>query len=312
MNMRLLRFLLLLALAMGWPLAAQAQSCSTSAQPLAFGATGSPTVQRDTTANLTVTCTGAPQTVRVCVGINAGSATGSTLTSRLMSSGANTVGYQITTSPGGATWGDDVSILGPELLVTIGSGGSGNAVATMYGRVTAGQSKPTGIYSSTLTTSWRIPSGGSSCGSNSGNRVTGGSFTASVTLGGTCTITAAPIDFGTVANLIAGVSANGALSVTCSNALPYTIALNAGSAAGATIAARKMSLGAAGGPGVVSYQLYQDGSFATLWGDGTTGATYPGTGTGSVQSVPVYGRVPGQATPSSGTYKDTVTATITY
>jgi len=35
-----------------------------------------------------------------------------------------------------------------------------------------------------------------------------------------------------------------------------------------------------------------------------------GTGTGAVQSVPIFGSVPKQTTPSPGDYKDTVTATI--
>ena len=89
--------------------------------------------------------------------------------------------------------------------------------------------------------------------------------------------------------------------------------MNAGSTTGNTIAARKMSLNGAGA-GVVSYQLYRDSNTppTTLWGDGTTGAVYTGSGTGSAQTIPVYGQVPSQVTPTAGTYKDTVTATITF
>ena len=47
------------------------------------------------------------------------------------------------------------------------------------------------------------------------------------------------------------------------------------------------------------------------WGDGTAGSmTYDATGTGFTQTVPIYGRVPGQRTPTPGDYTDKVTATI--
>ncbi len=48
-----------------------------------------------------------------------------------------------------------------------------------------------------------------------------------------------------------------------------------------------------------------------VWGDGSLGTgMVTGTGTGAVQSVPIFGSVPKQTTPSPGDYKDTVTATI--
>lgn len=304
-------FLVLLALALFWPATARAQSCSTSAQPLAFGTIGTPTAQRDTTANVTVTCSGSAGTVvRVCLAIGAGTAP-STVLNRRMFNGSNAVAYQIGTTPGGALWGDYVSAAGQEVTVTIGGGGSGNTTATLYGRISSGQNVAAGTYNSTVSVQGRIPSGGSPCSNLTGTSLGATSFNASVTLGGTCTITASAVNFGTVASLASAQTASGALAVTCSNTMPYSIALNAGTTTGNTIAARKMSLGGSG-PGVVSYQLYQDGGFTTLWGDGTTGATYPGTGTGTLQSIPVHGLVPGQATPASGTYTDTVTATVTY
>jgi spore coat protein U-like protein len=304
-------FLVLLALALLWPATAHAQSCSTSAQPLAFGTIGTPTAQRDSTADVTVTCSGgAGSVVRVCLALGAGTVP-STVLNRRMVNGLNSVAYQIGTAPGGAIWGDYLTAAGQEVSVTIGGTGSGSAVATMYGRISSGQNLPAGTYTSTVQVQGRIPSGGSPCVNLTGTALAATTFSASVTLGGTCTITASPVNFGTVANLASAQAASGSLSVTCSNTMPYSIALNAGSTTGNTIAARKMSLGGSG-PGVVSYQLYQDGGFTTLWGDGTTGATYPGTGTGTLQSIPVQARVPVQATPASGTYRDTVTATITY
>ena len=40
--------------------------------------------------------------------------------------------------------------------------------------------------------------------------------------------------------------------------------------------------------------------------------TLAGTGTGLAQSATVYGRIPPQATPSPGTYNDTIVVTLTY
>jgi spore coat protein U-like protein len=70
-----------------------------------------------------------------------------------------------------------------------------------------------------------------------------------------------------------------------------------------------MRLGA--GPSTVGYQLYRDSGRTQVWGD-TAGLTYGGTGDGATQSIPVYGRVPAQAPQPSGTYVDTVTATVTF
>jgi spore coat protein U-like protein len=304
-------FLVLVALALLWPATARAaESCTTSVQPLAFGTIGTPTAQRDTTANITVTCLGTPGTpVRACLAVGAGAAPSSVL-DRRMFNGAASVAYQIT-SLGGALWGDYTSAPGQEVSVPIASNGSGSAVVTMYGRIAAGQNVTAATYTASVQVQTRIPSGGSPCGNGTGNAQPATSFNVSADLRGTCTITASPINFGTVANLLTAQSASGSLAVACTIAMPYSIALNAGSTTGNTIAARKLSLGGSG-PGIVSYQLYQDGGFSTLWGDGTTGATYPGTGTGTLQNIPVHARVPAQPTPASGTYRDTVTATITY
>ncbi|MFY0084261.1 spore coat protein U domain-containing protein, partial [Acinetobacter baumannii] len=46
---------------------------------------------------------------------------------------------------------------------------------------------------------------------------------------------------------------------------------------------------------------------------GISTTAYSGTGTGAVQTVNVYGRIPaGSTLPSAGSYVDTVTVTVTY
>ncbi|KCZ59657.1 hypothetical protein HY30_13710 [Hyphomonas chukchiensis] len=67
------------------------------------------------------------------------------------------------------------------------------------------------------------------------------------------------------------------------------------------------------GSNTLSYNLYTNSGYGTVWGDGTGGSSdVTGTGSGSVQDLTVYGRMPaGQGEPA-GDYSDTVTATITY
>ncbi len=49
-----------------------------------------------------------------------------------------------------------------------------------------------------------------------------------------------------------------------------------------------------------------------MWGNTIGTDTVAGTGTGSNQSLTVYGRVPVQSTPVGATYTDTVIVTVTY
>ena len=51
---------------------------------------------------------------------------------------------------------------------------------------------------------------------------------------------------------------------------------------------------------------------STVWGNGTASSTHSGTGTGSTQSLTIYGRLPSLANVIPGSYTDTVTVTVTY
>jgi spore coat protein U-like protein len=64
------------------------------------------------------------------------------------------------------------------------------------------------------------------------------------------------------------------------------------------------------GGSYITYTLFQDSSRSQEW-DNTT--TKSGTGTGADQNFTVYGRIPsGQSISNTGSYGDTVIATITY
>ena len=139
----------------------------------------------------------------------------------------------------------------------------------------------------------------------------GATLNTSATVTANCTVSTTPLAFGNV-NTISGsnVDGSGGLSVTCSNGTAWTASAGVGSGTGASYAGRKMTAGS----DLLGYNLYTTSGYATVWGDGTASTgTIGGTGTGSAQSVTVYGRIAsGQTTVPPGSYADTVAVTITY
>jgi len=68
------------------------------------------------------------------------------------------------------------------------------------------------------------------------------------------------------------------------------------------------------GAEVLSYNLYQDATYQTIWGDGTGGSqTYTALATVVFPTtVTVYGRVPAGQNVGVGSYSDAVVATIIF
>jgi spore coat protein U-like protein len=65
-------------------------------------------------------------------------------------------------------------------------------------------------------------------------------------------------------------------------------------------------------PALLSYSLFSNSVHTTNWGNTVGTDTVAGTGTGSVQSLTVYGQVPAGQFTKPGSYADTITATVTY
>lgn len=110
-------------------------------------------------------------------------------------------------------------------------------------------------------------------------------------------------------------TADSTISVTCTAIAvggSYTIAAGP-SAQGGGISPR--SLGhSAGGPGM-AFNVYLDGAYRTVWGDGFTGAVITGSipAGDSTQTYTVFGKVPaGQSTLKVGSYSGLLTLTIVY
>ena len=119
-------------------------SCTVSATPLAFGSTGVIGANIDNTSTVNVTCT---NTTPYNVGLDAGTGTGATVTTREMTAGGATVNYTLYQNPGRSTiWGNTVG------TDTVGGTGNGSAQAlTVYGRVPSQSTPAPGAYSDTIT-----------------------------------------------------------------------------------------------------------------------------------------------------------------
>lgn len=135
-----------------------------------------------------------------------------------------------------------------------------------------------------------------------------GSFNVTATVGSTCAVSATNVAFG--AYTASQLDASGALSVTCTVGTTYAVGLSAGTGTGATVAARRMT-----GPSsqTLIYSLYQDALRTTPWGNTGGIDTVAGIGTGTTQTLSVYGRVPAaQLSAGAGSYSDTITVTVSY
>lgn len=121
--------------------------CIISANTLNFGSSqGVLAAAVNTNTTLNVTCT---NTTPYNVGLNAGTGTGSTVTSRVMSgTGANTstVAYTLKQTSGGANWGNTQ---GTDTVSGTGTGASQSL--TVYGSVPAQATPQPDAYKSTIT-----------------------------------------------------------------------------------------------------------------------------------------------------------------
>ena len=144
-----------------------------------------------------------------------------------------------------------------------------------------------------------------------------GSLTVQITVTASCTISAATLNFGTLggtAVIASATNASANVSVTCTSGSPYSIGMDNG--ANASGSQRRMK----SGTNFLNYNLYVDSGLTNAWTTASSSTTcstanscYLGTGSGSTQTVPVYGRMPAVGSaPPPGTYSDTVTMTITY
>jgi len=309
-------FLNLIALSL-----ALAQTCTANITNMNFATVNlQQGVAIDTTATLNVNCSTSLDLgvfMRICLNLDAGSG-GSSGSTRLMTSGSNTLSYQFyqdanRTIPWGSSTNSTFGTVPPIDVLFLSILLPGTATRTIYGRILPGQaSNLAGSYVSSF-------SGGQarvnytrtllgtnpSCASVTQNPLQP-SFNVQATVERSCTVSADPINFGTHSALTSNIDANGRLVINCTNGLPYSISLNGG-LSNAAPTQRRMTQGT----GAVIYGLYSNSARTLPWGSSPT-EIISKTGTGSSENVTVYGRVAPQATPFTGTYSDTVVVTINY
>ncbi|EHK64924.1 Csu type fimbrial protein [Achromobacter arsenitoxydans] len=318
------------ALLAGYAGSARASSCTLGAgttgtmdfgtvNPLLPGDTVNDGGQIAVTCNFTVLAIGA----RLCFSLGVGN-TSPSVAARAMGAGTNRMNYNLYTDParsqvwGAATAGQptSVTLTGPLL-----GGGNVSTTFRFYGKIPGGQSSVPTVanantpYSETYATTGRLDvlfgllSGLSNCPLAAPTQRITIPLVVRATVQKNCTISATDMAFPARGTLTSAVTASSQISVRCTNANAFSVALNGGSVAG-NVSARRMKHATAAD--TVGYQLYQDAAYATVWGDASGGAPRAGVGTGANQTFTVYGRVPAQPTPRPGAYKDVITATITF
>ena len=132
------------------------------------------------------------------------------------------------------------------------------------------------------------------------------SMTITATVQPTCQIAAATLDLGVYTGQQRDGSAT--LSVTCTNTTPYYINIGAGLNPDASGYPTMAGAGAAR----LAYRLYQDAGRTIPWRNTLNVDGRAGTGTGSVQTLTVYGRIAAGNFATPGTYSDTVIVTVNY
>ncbi|XUY29090.1 Csu type fimbrial protein [Agrobacterium sp. rho-8.1] len=275
----------------------------------------------NTTGTMKATCSnplsgGNNLSIRICVNINAGTG-GQTSGEREMKFGNAPLKFQLHQDAlRSIRWG---SALQPELgspmaidMVLPLEPLLGTATMTVYGRISASQASAVkGQYSSSFAgAETRVNYAPYTviaplCSAMTLNPTTV-PFNVTATVEPTCVVSAQTLNFGTHTNLVTAVDATGAISLTCTANLPYTVSLNGG-LSNASPASRKMVRP----NGSITYGLYTNAARSNPWGSGA-GQTVSGTGNGTAQSLSVYGRVPAQTTPMTGLYSDTVVVTVNY
>jgi spore coat protein U-like protein len=318
---RIMFFLIVVALALGVPERASAQSCSAVASAISFGSVSPISgAAVAATGSVSVTCTWPAITLvpnaQVCLNLGGTSP-------RSLTNGTNLLQYDLYQNAGHSlAWGSIYSGTTPISLTLVkpALGTSVTQSVTIYGQITANQ--PTVPTIGNASTLYSQTFGGSQTSINAGFYLLGAptcasltasggtfAFSASATVVNNCNISATNLNFGATGLLSHALNATASITAQCTNGDAYRIALNGGTTA--NVAARQMTR--SGGGGAVNYQLYVDAGLTTTWGDGTAGTTQAtGTGTGNSQVLTVHGVVPAQTTPAPGTYTDTITATISF
>jgi spore coat protein U-like protein len=134
----------------------------------------------------------------------------------------------------------------------------------------------------------------------------------SATVTNNCTISTAPLAFGSYDPVVTHAATNldgtGTVTVACTKGVAPTVGLGLGSnASGST---RRMTDGSSN---YLTYEMYSDAGRTTVWTDSGGGLYAPGAAASkTARNFTVYGRVPSNQDVAAGSYSDTVVATVNF
>jgi spore coat protein U-like protein len=262
---------------------AAALAACTLAQPpnMNLGSyTGAESTSGSTT--IRVTCTFASS--NYTIGLNAGTGSGATTSNRKLTGPASaTLNYGLFRDAAHTqNWGNTVGV-----DTAAGQGNVSTRDFTIHPRIAAGQLVAPGTYTDTVSTGSRT-------------------FTITAVVSAACAISANPLNFGIYVGV--AVSATTTLLVTCTSTTPYYVNLDNGQHYLCCWYGRMI------GPGgqLLTYSLWQDSAHTVPWWNTVNSDGKAGTGSGSQQSLTVYGLTLGNQNVSPGGYADTVVVKITY
>jgi spore coat protein U-like protein len=143
-------------------------------------------------------------------------------------------------------------------------------------------------------------------------------LTVDATVLSSCSISTAPVNFGTydplgTHNTNPLDNSAGLVRITCANGLPVVVRLDQGGApaVGSTAAAPSRQMAGPAPGDVLSYNLFTDAPGGIVWGD-TAGTGVARVGTGALDVLTIHGRVPAGQNPAAGAYGDTVVASVDF
>ena len=134
----------------------------------------------------------------------------------------------------------------------------------------------------------------------------------SATVTNNCTISTTALAFGAYDPVVANASTNldglGGIVVACTKGATADIGLGLGANMSGTT--RRM---VAGGTNYLTYELYKDSGYATVWGNAGTAQLNTGAAPSkAARTFTVYGRVASNQDVPAGNYSDTVVATVNF
>jgi spore coat protein U-like protein len=134
----------------------------------------------------------------------------------------------------------------------------------------------------------------------------------SATVTNNCTISTTALAFGAYDPVVANASTNldgtGGIVVACTKGASADIGLGLGANMSGTT--RRM---VSGGTNYLTYELYKDSGYATVWGNAGTAQLNTGAAPSkTARTFTVYGRVASNQDVPAGNYSDTVVATVNF